>query len=203
MPIRRRAIRRSTYLRTATTAAILAAASVAGAAGASAEQVPVLVAQHGSHSVYLATGEEYVVENPQTYWDFVPLDGMCGFAGSALTLSEMDETFFIQSKENGAKAGSFTGTGKILDESFTLVQYDEGGRAVRTFTGTGDEYAQMRGSGAAGPMADQSVNLRVRFRGESADGHDLAFSLKLRMRTDAQTGEVTKFEAAVDQCHVR
>ncbi len=164
---------------------------------ASAEQEPVLVAKHGTHSVFVATGEEYVVENPQSYWDFVPLDGMCGFAGSALTLANMDEVFGIQTKERGAAAGSFTGTGKILGETFVLEQLAADGTVVRTFTGTGTELAQFRGTGAAGQQADLSVNLRVAFRGTAEDGTRITFTIKARMRAAQE-----RFDASVDSCRL-
>jgi hypothetical protein len=177
--------------------ALTAGAAVVGALPgvASADQEPVLVAQHGTHSVYLATGEEYAAENPQSYWDFVPLDGMCGFAGSALTLADMDEVFGIQTKTRGAAAGSFTGTGKILGETFELEQLAADGTVLRTFTGDATELAQFRGTGQAGQQADVSVNLRVSFRGSAEDGTRIAFSIKARMRA-AQD----RFDAAVDSC---
>jgi hypothetical protein len=186
---------------------LLSRAAVAAAAGAvlvgalpgvaSAEQTPVLVAQHGTHSVYLATGEEYAVQNPQSYWDFVPLDGMCGFAGSALTLDHMDEVFGIQTKERGAAAGTFTGTGKILGETFVLDQLAQDGTVVRTFAGNATELAQFRGTGQEGQQADLSTNLRVSFRGTAADGTRIAFTIKARMRA-AQD----RYEAAVDGCRL-
>jgi hypothetical protein len=168
-----------------------------GLPGIAHAQDTVLVAQHGSHSIYLATGEQYVTENPQSYWDFVPLDGMCGFEGSALTLANMDEVFFIQTKDRGAKAGSFTGTGKILDETFTLQQLAADGTVIRTFTGTGTELAQMRGTGDAGQQADISVNLRVAFRGAAEDGTKITFTIKARLRAEQQ-----RFDAAVDGCRL-
>jgi hypothetical protein len=181
--------------------ALASAAGLAILAGidgpAYAAQDPILIAQHGTHSVYLATGEEYVTENPQSYWDFVPLDGMCGFEGSALTLANMDEVFFIQTKTRGAQAGSFTGTGKILNETFTLQQLGSDGTVLRTFTGTGTELAQMRGSGDAGQQADISVNLRVVFRGVAEDGTKITFTIKARMRA-----EHDRFDAAVDGCRL-
>lgn len=183
-------------------AATAAAASLVGTAGPAAAQDTVLVGQHGTHQIWMSYDEPYTVENTNTYWDFVPLDGMCGFDGTRLILSDMTETFFIQSKQQGAKAGSFTGTGKILDEKFELTQYDASGNAVRVFTGTGDEYAQFRGTGNAGQQADTSVNLRVIFRGASDDGTRLSFSIKLRMRVDPRTGQPVRFDAAVDGCHV-
>jgi hypothetical protein len=186
---------------------LFARAAVAVAAGAvmvgvlpgvaSADQEPVLLAQHGTHSIYLATGEGYTVENPQSYWDFVPLDGMCGFAGSALTLAHMDEVFGIQSKERGAAAGTFTGTGKILGETFALEELAADGTVVRTFTGSATELAQFRGTGEAGQQADLSTNLRVSFRGTAGDGTRIAFSIKVRMRA-AQD----RYEAAVDGCRL-
>jgi hypothetical protein len=184
-----------------TAAALAAAAAVlAPATTASAEQVPVLVAQHGSHQVWVSPDEPYdVPEDIQnSYWGFVPLDGMCGFAGTRLVLSDIRETFFIQEKQNGARAGTFTGVGKILDETFVLTQHDESGAEVRTYTGTGDEYAQFRGTGANGQQADTAVNLRVVFRGASPDGHRLSFSLKMRVRA-AQD----RYEATIDSCQVR
>ena len=195
-----RTARRAVTARRAAAALTLAAAAALAPTAASAEQVPVLVAQHGSHQVWVSPDEPYdVPEDVQnSYWGFVPLDGMCGFAGTRLVLSDMRETFFIQEKQNGAQAGAFTGIGKILDESFVLTQYDESGAEVRTYTGTGDEYAQFRGTGASGQQADTAVNLRVVFRGASPDGHRVSFSLKLRVRA-AQD----RFEAAVDSCHVR
>jgi len=179
--------------------AVAAGAVVVGAhpGVATADQEPVLVAQHGTHSVYLATGEEYTVENPQSYWDFVPLDGMCGFAGSALVLADMDEVFGIQTKERGAAAGSFTGTGKILGETFRLDQLSADGTVLRTFTGNATELAQFRGTGEAGQQADLSVNLRVSFRGTAGDGTRIAFTIKARMRA-AQD----RFQAAVDGCRL-
>ena len=185
---------------TVATAAV--AATLLGTAGPAAAQDTVLVGQHGSHQIWMSYDEPYTVENTNTYWDFVPLDGMCGFAGTKLVLSDMTETFFVQSKQNGAKAGSFTGTGKILDETFQLTQYDAAGNTVRVFNGTGDEYAQFRGTGDAGQQADLSTNLRVIFRGASADGTKLSFSIKMRMRVDATTGVPTRMDAAVDGCHV-
>ena len=203
------ALRRSIALRTArravtarraaaalTVAATAATAAVVPASGASAEQVPVLVGQHGSHQIWVSPSEPYdVPEDLQNaYWGFVPLDGMCGFAGTRLVLSDMREVFFVQEKERGAQAGSSTGIGKILDETFVLTQYDDSQNPVRTFTGTGDEYAQFRGT----LDGEQQVNLRVIFRGASEDGHRLAFSIKLRVRPSQE-----RFEAAVDSCHVR
>lgn len=168
-----------------------------GIDGPAYAQDPVLIEQHGTHSVYLVTGEQYVTENPQSYWDFVPLDGMCGFEGSALTLANMDEVFFIQTKTRGAQAGSFTGTGKILNETFTLQQLAADGTVIRTFTGTGTELAQMRGTGDAGQQADVSVNLRVAFRGAAEDGTKITFTIKARMRA-----EQDRFDAAVDGCRL-
>jgi hypothetical protein len=178
-------------------AAALGVGLVAGLPGVAQAEDPVLVAQHGSHAIYLVTGEQYVTENPQSYWDFVPLDGMCGFAGSALTLANMDEVFGIQTKTRGAQAGSFTGTGKILNETFTLRQLSEDGMVIRAFTGTGTELAQMRGSGEAGQQADISVNLRVAFRGTAEDGTKITFTIKARLRA-----EQDRFEAAVDGCRL-
>ena len=126
---------------------------------------------------------------------------MCGFDGTRLVLSDMTEVFRIQTKQRGAQAGSFTGTGTIRDEVFVLDQLDADGQVVRTFTGTGDEYAAMRGTGAAGPVSDRSVDLRVDFRGRSEDGHRLDFGIDLRVRT-AHDGEQT-FEAEVSSCRVR
>ena len=192
-----RAARRAITARRAATALTLAAAAaVAPATSASAEQVPVLVAEHGAHQIWVSPSEDYdVPESMQnTYWGFVPLDGMCGFAGTRLVLSDMREVFFVQDKPRGAQAGTSTGIGKILDETFALTQYDEQGAAVRTFTGTGDEYAQFKGT----VDGEQQVNLRVVFRGASDDGHQLSFSLKLRVRPAQQ-----RLEAAVDSCHVR
>jgi hypothetical protein len=179
---------------------VVATALVAGPArAASAEQEPVLVEQHGTHSIWVSYDEPYDVENPNLYWDFVPLDGMCGFAGTKLVLSNMIETYFIQ---HNPKTGSFTGIGKILDETFELTQYDADGNVVRVYRGTGDEYAQFRGTGADGNRADISANLRVIFRGASDDGTRLSFSIKLRIRFDKETGEPVRFDAAVDGCHV-
>jgi hypothetical protein len=188
---------------TTAASAVVASATVLGSATAAAAQEPVLVSQHGGHQVWISYDEAYDVENHDTYWDFVPLGDMCGFARSTLVLSNMRETFFVQVKQNGAKAGSFTGIGKLLDETFHLTEYDAAGNAVRVYTGTGDEYAQFRGTGEAGMQADQSVNLRVVFRGASADGRKISFSIKARVRTDAQTGEMTRFDAAVENCHVK
>ena len=200
------ALRRAVQLRTARRAitarraaaalAVATAAAIAPATSASAEQTPVLVAQHGSHQVWVSYDEPYDVPEglQNAYWGFVPLDGMCGFAGTRLVLSDMREVFFIQDKQRGARAGSSTGIGKILDETFELTQYDENGARVRTFTGTGDEYAQFKGS----IDGDQQVNLRVVFRGASEDGQRLSFSLKLRVRPAQE-----RFEAAVDSCHVQ
>jgi hypothetical protein len=186
----------------AATIATLAAAGIAGTATPALAQDTVLVGQHGTNQIWMSYDEPYTVEQTNTYWDFVPLDGMCGFAGTKLILSDMTERFLIQAKQQGAQAGSFTGTGKILDETFELTQYDAAGNTVRVFTGAGDELAQFRGTGASGQQADTSVNLRVSFRGASDDGTKLSFSLKLRMRVDQKTGVPTKFEAAVDGCHV-
>ncbi len=183
-----------------TAAAVAVVVAVIGTArGAVAEQNLILVGQHGTHSIWVSYDEPYDVENLNTYWGFVPLDGMCGFAGTKLVLSDMTETFFLQ--EN-PKKGSFTGTGKILDETFELTQYDGDGNIVRVYQGTGDEYAQFRGTGAQGYSADLSANLRVMFRGASDDGTRLSFSIKMRLRFDKQTGEPVRFEAAVDSCHV-
>ncbi len=181
----------------AAVAAVWTALGVCGAA--SAEQQPVLVGQHGNHSIWVASDEPYDVEHLNTYWDFVPLDGMCGFAGTRLVLSNMTETYFIQ--EN-LRTGSFTGMSKILDETFELTQYDAAGNVVRVYEGTGDEYAQFRGTGAEGYSANVSANLRVMFRGASEDGSRLSFSIKMRLRFDKQTGEPVRFEAGVDGCHV-
>ena len=192
-----RAARRAVTARRAAAALTLAAAAaIAPAGSASAEQVPVLVGQHGSHQIWVSASEPYDVpaELQNTYWGFVPLDGMCGFAGTRLVLSDMREVFFIQEKQRGAQAGSSTGIGKILDETFELTQYDEQGAAVRTFTGTGDEYAQFKDT----VDGDQAVNLRVMFRGDSADGQHLSFSIKLRVRPAQE-----RFEGTVDSCHVR
>ena len=82
-----------------------------------------------------------------------------------------------------------------------LTQYDEAGAKVRTFSGGGVQLAQFRGTGDEGQHSDLSRNLRVLFRGSSADGSRLSFSLRLRMRVDAKTGEFRKSEAAVDSCH--
>lgn len=176
---------------------------LAGLDGVAHAEDPILVAQHGSHSVYLVTGEQYITENPQSYWDFVPLDGMCGFAGSALTLANMDEVFGIQTKTRGAQAGSFTGIGKILDETFTLRQLAADGTVLRTFTGAGTELAQMRGTGEAGQQADVSVNLRVAFRGAAEDGTKIAFTIKARLRTAADGSDrPERFDAAVTSCRL-
>jgi hypothetical protein len=179
-----------------------ATAAVLGPVGAvSAEQQLVLLAQHGAHSVYVSYDEPYDVEHSNTYWDFVPLDGMCGFAGTKLVLSNMTETYFVQENPN---TGSFTGIGKILNETFQLTQFDANGDVVRVYRGTGDEYAQFRGTGSEGSYrADVSANLRVIFRGASDDGTRLSFSIKLRIRFDKETGEPSRFEAAVDGCHLK
>lgn len=192
----RTARRAITARRAAAAVAIAAAAAVVPAASASAEQVPVLVGQHGSHQIWVSESEPYDVpaDLQNTYWGFVPLDGMCGFAGTRLVLSDMREVFFIQEKQRGAQAGSATGIGKILDETFVLTQYDESGAEVRTFTGTGDEYAQFKGT----MDGEQQVNLRVMFRGSSDDGHQVSFSIKLRVRP-----ALDRFEGIVDSCHVR
>lgn len=196
--IARRALnaRRAASARRSAAALAVAAAVLVPATGASAEQVPVLVAQHGSHSIWVSESEPYDVpaELQDTYWGFVPLDGMCGMAGTRLVLSDMREVFFIQEKARGAQAGTASGIGKILDETFELTQYDESGAEVRTFTGTGDEYAQFK----TATDGSQQVNLRVMFRGESADGHQVDFGIKLRVRP-AQD----RFEATVDGCHLR
>jgi hypothetical protein len=188
--------RRAASARRAAAALAVAAAVLAPATGASAEQVPVLVAQHGSHSVWVSESEPYDVpaDLQNTYWGFLPLDGMCEMAGTRLVLSDMREVFFIQEKVRGAQAGTATGIGKILDETFVLTQYDETGAEVRTFTGTGDEYAQF----TQWTDDSQQVNLRVVFRGASADGHQVDFGIKLRVRP-AQD----RFEATVDSCHLR
>lgn len=192
----RTARRAITARRAAAAVAIAAAAAVVPATSASAEQVPVLVGQHGSHQIWVSESEPYDVpaDLQNTYWGFVPLDGMCGFAGTRLVLSDMREVFFIQEKQRGAQAGSATGIGKILDETFVLTQYDESGAEVRTFTGTGDEYAQFKGT----MDGEQQVNLRVMFRGSSDDGHQVSFSIKLRVRP-----ALDRFEGIVDSCHVR
>lgn len=192
----RTARRAITVRRAAAAVAIAAAAAVVPATSASAEQVPVLVGQNGSHQVWVSESEPYDVpaDMQNTYWGFVPLDGMCGFAGTRLVLSDMREVFFIQEKQRGAQAGSATGIGKILDETFVLTQYDESGAEVRTFTGTGDEYAQFKGT----MDGEQQVNLRVMFRGSSDDGHQVSFSIKLRVRP-----ALDRFEGSVDSCHVR
>lgn len=184
-------------------AAALASAAtlVAGAGSASAQDVE-LVETHGIHQVFIATGEQYEVEDPSTYWDFVDLKGMCGFEGVRLDLWDMDETFGVQTKLNGAKAGSFTGTGKILGEHFELTQLDAAGGEVRTYTGDAVELAQFRGDGTLGQQSNLSTNLRVSFRGESPDGQSLDFSLKARFRADATTGEPTRMSAFVDGCRV-
>ena len=196
----RSARRAVTARRAAAALTLAAAAALAPTTAASADQVPVLVAQHGSHQVWVSPDEPYDVpeDTQNSYWGFVPLDGMCGFAGTRLVLSDMRETFFIQEKQSGAQAGSFTGIGKILDETFVLTQYDESGAEVRTYAGTGDEYAQFRGTGASGQQADTAVNLRVVFRGASPDGHRLSFSLKMRVRAAQE-----RFEATIDSCHAR
>ncbi|MGN6332051.1 MAG: hypothetical protein ACTHOD_10415 [Motilibacteraceae bacterium] len=194
---------RRTSRRLAAGAAALASAAtlVAGAGAASAQDVE-LVQTHGIHQVFIATGEQYEVEDPSMYWDFVDLKGMCGFEGVKLDLWDMDETFGVQTKLNGAKAGSFTGTGKILGEHFALTQLDASGDEVRTYAGDAVELAQFRGTGDTGQQADLSTNLRVSFRGESPDGQSLDFSLKVRFRADAGTGEPTKMSAFVDGCRV-
>lgn len=194
--------RRTSRRLAAGAAAIASAATLVAGAGAASAQDVELVETHGIHQVFIATGEQYVVEDPSMYWDFVDLEGMCGFEGVRLDLWDMDETFGIQTTQNGAKAGSFTGTGKILGEHFALTQLDAQGEEVRTYTGDAVELAQFRGSGEAGQQADLSTNLRVSFRGESPDGTSLDFSLKLRFRADAKTGEPTRFSAAVDGCRV-
>ena len=122
---------------------------------------------------------------------------MCGFEGSALTLSNMDEVFFMQTKTSGAQAASLTGNGKIVNETFTLQQLTADGTVLRTFTGTGTELAQMRGTGEAGQQADVSVNLRVAFRGVAEDGTKIAFTIKARMRA-----EHDRFDTAVDGCRL-
>jgi hypothetical protein len=192
----RTAARRAVTARRAAAALAVASAVLVPATGASAEQVPVLVGQHGTHSIWVSESEPYDVPADQqnTYWGFVPLDGMCGMAGTRLVLDDMREVFFIQEKTRGAQAGTATGTGKILDETFVLTEYDAAGAEVRTFTGTGDEYAQFK----TATDGSQQVNLRVIFRGASADGHQVDFSVKLRVRP-AQD----RFEGAVDSCHVR
>jgi hypothetical protein len=193
---RRAATRRVLTARRAATALAVASAVLVPATGASAEQVPVLVGEHGTHSIWVSESEPYDVPTDQqnSYWGFVPLDGMCGMAGTRLVLSDMREVFFVQEKTRGAQAGTSTGIGKILDETFVLTQYDAAGAEVRTFTGTGDEYAQF----TQATDGSQQVNLRVMFRGDSPDGHRLSFSLKLRVRP-AQD----RFEAAVDSCHTQ
>ncbi len=197
---RRRASKHVAGILAAIVVAMAAAVAVVGPAGsASAEQEPVLVGQHGTHSIWVSYDEPYDVENLNTFWDLVPLDGMCGFAGTKLVLSDMTETFFLQ---DNPQTGSFTGIGKILDETFELTQYDAEGNEVALFHGTGDEYAQFRGTGDQGYKADLSANLRVMFRGASDDGTRLAFSIKMRLRFDHRTGELTRFDAAVDGCHV-
>jgi hypothetical protein len=197
-----RSNRRTSRLLTAGALTLASAAAVVAGAGTASAQDVELVETHGIHQVFVATGEQYLVEDPSMYWDFVDLKGMCGFEGVKLDLWDMDETFGIQTKTNGAKAGSFTGTGKILGEHFSLTQLDAEENEVRTYTGDAVELAQFRGTGDAGQQADLSTNLRVSFRGQSADGHSLDFSLKLRYRADAQTGEPTKFSAFVDGCRV-
>lgn len=194
---------RTTAIRTAVATTVAGVSLLAAAGAASAEQVPVLVAEHGSHQVWVSPDEPYDVPDEllNTYWGFVPLDGMCGFDGTRLVLSDMRETFFIQEHERGAQAGAFTGTGTILDETFVLDQLDAEGNVVRTFTGTGDEYARFRGTGAAGQVADQSVNLRVTFRGDSEDGVRVDFGIRMRMTVDHDG--VPSFAAEVDHCRTR
>jgi hypothetical protein len=183
--------------------AVTAAAGIAALApAASAEQMPVLVSQSptGSHQIWVSPSEDYPDAGSQTYWGFVPLDGLCGFAGSGLTLSDIREVYSVAVKQNGAKAGSSNSVGKIEDEKFTLVEKDPAGIPVRTFTGTGTEYAQFRGTGTDGAMGDQSVNLRVSFRGADDAGTKIAFAIKLRVRSDAVGKQ--QFSAVLDGCHV-
>lgn len=179
-------------------ASLALAASILAPAAAHADGQQIeLVAQHGTHSIYLATGETYDAQDPGTYWDFIPLDGMCGFSGTRLVLDNMDEVFGINTKERGAKAGSFTGTGKILDETFMLDELDADGDVVRTYAGKAVELAEFRGTGDAGQFADIATNLTVRMQGESPDGHKLGFMLRAKML--APQG---KFELGVSSCHV-
>lgn len=184
-----------------TAAAATAAALVLPATAASAEQMPVLVSPNasGSHQIWVSPGEDYPDAGSQTYWGFVPLDGMCGFAGSALTLSDIREVYKVVEHQNGAKAGGTNTNAKIDDETFVLVQKDEAGNPVRTFTGLGTEYAQFKGSGGDSRI-DGGLNLRVSFRGASEGGAKLAFSIKLRSRTDNAGNQ--SFSAVLDQCHV-
>jgi hypothetical protein len=142
------------------------AARVLPVSGASAEQTPVLVEQHGTHAVWLSAGEDDEVQDPTTYWDLVPLDGMCGFDRPTLLLSDMREVLDIQTTPQGASAGSTTGTGELLDEMFALTEHDTARNPVRVYRGTGDKYADRRTS----PDAPQTVDLRVAFRGASDAG---------------------------------
>ncbi len=178
-------------------AATATAACVLPATAVSAEQVPVLVEQHGTHAVWAAPDEEYAVEDLTTYWDLIPLDGMCDFDRPTLQLSNMPEVFGIQEKLRGAAAGSTTGIGKILDETFELTEYSADRQPVRVYRGTGDEYAQFRHSA---PGVIESVNLRVVFRGASDDGRRLDVTLQARLRMGAE-GPVLKAE--VQTCHTR
>lgn len=182
--------------KTAAVLTLAAGAALVPAGTALAEQSPVLVETHGAHSVYVSPSEPYDVQDKTTYWDFVPLDGMCGFVQPTLELSDMRETFFIQTHRDG----STTGTGKLLDETFELTERAPDGTPLRTFHGQGDEYAQMSGT-ATGDMA--LVNLRVVFRGTSEDGRHLSFTIAARLRTDRRTGELTRMDGHVQTCAVR
>lgn len=181
-----------------TGAATLAAAGLLPTAAALAEQQPVLVDQHGVHQVWYSPGEPYDVQDPTSYWDFIPLDGMCGFARPTLQLSDMRETFFVTQKTNGAKAGSSTMEAKLLDETFELTERDAAGNPVRVYRGLGDEYAQ---AGTTADGATTRVNLRVVFRGTSDDGRTLSFTLGARLRADQRTGELTRMDGEVTSCH--
>jgi hypothetical protein len=183
----------------ALTAAAAVAVAVVPAATALADQTPVLLEQHGSHQVWYSAGEPYDVQDKTTYWDLVSLDGMCGFTRPTLELSDMRETFFVQQHQNGAKAGFSTTEAKLLDETFALTEYAPDGSAARVYRGLGDEYAQAADTPDGTPTR---VNLRVVFRGSSDDGRHLDVVLKMRLRTDATTGDFSRFDASVQSCHV-
>jgi hypothetical protein len=63
----RRAVRGGRLAHTVIAMAVAATATLGTATAASAEQDPVLVGQHGTHSIYVSYDEPYDVENLNTY----------------------------------------------------------------------------------------------------------------------------------------
>ncbi len=137
----------------------------------------------------------------ETFYGFFSLEGVCGFERARMTL-HYTETFLVALHRQGARAGGFNAIGKIEDEAFTLEVLDAAGEVVETYTGTADEHGTAVGAVAEDGQEPYHSNYSFKGTATSETGSTLRLVVKGRYRTDPRTGELRRFDYAVQSCGV-